>query len=479
MALEKAHRAVQAGNLLLAEVLCKRVLDENRSDLEAIRLMGIMGYMRGDFEASARHLKRCIALQPRNPVFYFDLARSRTNQGRFDEAVTLYDKALRLNPAYHQALASKVDVLERAGKRDAARAILEPYITRGDETEGMAVVHMRLLEQDGRIDEAIALARRHLDRNGIDPASRLMLLRQLGRLLDRVGDYKGAFDTFTLANNTETHTFDPAEYTAITDRMIETFSAENLRRVPRASIKSEVPVFIACMPRSGSTLIEQIIYAHPRAFGVGELDTVNRTILHLQEHIGSFQRYPACIADLTVDHLDRLAGIYLDEVRRISRGAVRVANKHLLNYRHLGMISLLFPAARVIHIRRDTLDNCMGVYMAALSQRQFPWISDLRHMGLAWRQYERLMDHWREVLDLPLLEVSYEALVDDPDAWIRRIIDFCGLPWDDRCLRYWEARRNVLTLSYDQVNKPIFKTAVKRWENYEPFLGPLKEGLAG
>jgi hypothetical protein len=159
------------------------------------------------------------------------------------------------------------------------------------------------------------------------------------------------------------------------------------------------------------------------------------------------------------------------------RTSLRVTNKHLLNYLHLGMVAALFPGARVIHIRRDRLDNGLACFMTSLSPAVMPWATDLAHIGFAWRQYERLMAHWRATLDVPWLDVQYEDLVDDTEAQARRIIDFCGLPWDDRCLRFWEAERVVLTPSYNQVRQPIFRTAMGRWRQYEPFLGPLKEAL--
>jgi len=148
-----------------------------------------------------------------------------------------------------------------------------------------------------------------------------------------------------------------------------------------------------------------------------------------------------------------------------------------LNYLHLGMIAALFPQARVIHLRRDRIDNGLACFITSLLPALIPWATDLRHIGFVWRQYERLMAHWRATLDLNILELRYEDLVDYSEAQIRRIIGFCGLEWDDRGLRFWEAERVVLTPSYDQVRQPIFRSARGRWRTYEPFLGPLQEAL--
>ena len=179
----------------------------------------------------------------------------------------------------------------------------------------------------------------------------------------------------------------------------------------------------------------------------------------------------------TAQHADKLARQYLDDLKRFDRKATRIINKHIDNYMYLGFIELLLPGARIVHVTRDPLDNCFSIYMAQMSTSAYPWSTDLANIALVYKQYERLMTHWRDVLSIPMLDVKYEDLVADTEAWVRRIIDFLGLPWDEKCLRYWEAERTVMTLSYDQVNKPIYKSAVKRYEKYEAFIGPLREAL--
>jgi hypothetical protein len=300
----------------------------------------------------------------------------------------------------------------------------------------------------------------------------------LGRLCDSTGDHRAAFEAFAEAKRTESHRFNPADYARDIDALVRTFSADALARVPKTAHRSEVPVFIACMPRSGSTLVEQMIHAHPQAWGAGEHPQLHQALVRLPTTLGVLTPYPHCASALTQDAVDRLAAQYLQTVAPPPpRTALRVTNKHLLNYLHLGMVAALFPGARVIHIRRDRLDNGLACFMTSLSPAVMPWATDLAHIGFAWRQYERLMAHWRATLDVPWLDVQYEDLVDDTEAQARRIIDFCGLPWDDRCLRFWEVERVVLTPSYNQVRQPIFRTAMGRWRQYEPFLGPLKEAL--
>lgn len=475
--LEEARQAFNAGDAATAERLCQALLRTNRADADALHILGVIAASRHDDAAATAHLGRCVVLAPRNALFHNDLARVHALAGRYEQALTHLERAAQLQPGEVRTQTDLADVLERSGRFERARAILQPFMDTGRVDDDMGPIAMRLLDQAGQTEQAIALARQLLDGRAMPDGTRRFLLQLLGRLREKTGDHRGAFQAFAEAKQTERHLFIPAEYGHAVDEQVEAFSAEALARLPRASRRSDLPVFIACMPRSGSTLVEQVIHAHPQAHGGGETTLLHAALARLPEELGSDLPFPQCMAGLKQADVDRLASQYLQGLKALAPKAARITNKHLLNYLNLGAVSVLFPGARVIHIRRNRLDNGMACFMASLSPAVMPWASDLRHIGFAWRQYERLMDHWRRTLDLNLLEVQYEDLVNDTEAQIRRIIDFCGLPWDDRCLRYWEAERVVLTPSYDQVRRPIFRTAMDRWKKYEEFLGPLKESL--
>lgn len=477
LGLENAWRLFEAGDYGQAESLCREVLKANRQDLKAIRLLGLVAFGRGDLAGAASFLNKCLAAKPSASLIYCDLARVRLLQGKADEAITCYNKALKHKPGYELAVAGKAGLLERMGDRENARALLHEFESDGGGNEEMAVVLMKLMEHDAQLSQAIDVGESHRAKPVTDKVQRIELLRQLGRLYDRTGDYKRAFETFTEANQSG-RPFNPEQYVATVDQLIETFSATQMRELPHAQNTSELPVFIACMPRSGSTLVDQIIHAHPQAFGAGEITHLNDMAVMLRDRLGTFEPYPEAAAHLTQDAVNAMSREYLEAIMKMNRKAARITNKHLHNYKHLGMVSLLFPRARVVHTHRDPLDNCLGVYMAALEPSRYPWVGNQEHLALVWKQYQRLMKHWRETLDIQMLDVRYEDLVDDPDGNIRRIIEFCGLPWDDKCLKYYEVDRTVLTLSYDQVRRPIYKTAVRRFDRYREFFKPLEAALS-
>jgi hypothetical protein len=476
--LDEARRACNAGDAAGAERICQALLRVNRADLPALHMLGVIAAWRQDYTAAQGWFERCTALAPRDVSFMRELARVHTLAGRHAAALTQLQRAAELQPANPQTLTDLADVLERSGQAARAWELLGPCVEAGAADMDMALVAVRVLGRLGRVEPALALARQQLVATGGDAFTRRFLLQQLGRLLDQSGDPGGAFQAFAQAKQLEDHRFVPADFARDMDALIAAFSPQALARLPRASPRAETPVFIACMPRSGSTLVEQIIHAHPQAHGGGETPLLHRAIVGLPALLGGGLPYPQCVAALDAGALERVAAQVLSETTALAPDALRVTNKHLLNWLHLGMVSLLFPGARVIHVRRDPLDNGLACFMTSLSPALMPWAGELAHIGFAWRQVERLMTHWRATLDLRWLELNYEDLVDDAEPQVRRIIDFCGLPWDERCLRWWEAERVVLTPSYDQVRQPIFSTAKGRWRKYEEFLAPLKSALA-
>ena len=477
--LQQARQACERGDASGAERICQALLRASPGDAQALHLLGFIAASRQDYPTATKHLSRAAAIDARNAQFHNDLARVHALSGRYVAAVASLERAQALQPgnANTQIVTDLADVLERSGQFPRAQALLDPFLRAGTVNEDMAPIVMRLLDHAGDTEQAIHLARQQLAAPSRDEMRRRFLLQLLGRLCDKTGDYRGAFEAFAAAKQSERHRFVPDDYARQVDALIAAFSKETLARLPRASPASQLPVFIACMPRSGSTLVEQVIHAHPKAHGGGEDPLLHRLISTLAQEPGASLPYPQRVARLDAAALDRLAAPCLRAMADAAPGALRVTNKHLLNYVNLGMVALLFPGARVIHIRRDRLDNGLACFMTSLSPAVMPWATDLRHIGFAWRQYERLMAHWREALGLNVLEVQYEDLVNDIETQARRIIEFCGLEWDERCLRFWEAERVVLTPSYDQVRRPIFRSAVDRWRRYEEFLGPLKEAL--
>jgi len=258
--------------------------------------------------------------------------------------------------------------------------------------------------------------------------------------------------------------------------VIATFGAEFFARTDRAGSQSELPVFIVGMPRSGTTLVEQILASHPMVHGAGELDYMRRIMQTLPERLGVQRPIPECAANIDTALAERIAEEHLQHLREHSASALRITDKTPSNFLRLGLIALLFPKARIIHCQRDPLDTCLSCYFLRFGQGQ-AFAYDLDDLGRYYRDCARLMEHWRRVLPSPLLEVPYEALVADQEGWSRRLIAFLGLDWDDRCLAFYRSERQVKTASVWQVRQPVYASSIGRWRRYAKHLGPLFAAL--
>ena len=249
-----------------------------------------------------------------------------------------------------------------------------------------------------------------------------------------------------------------------------------MENLPLADNASELPVFIVGMPRSGTSLVEQILASHPQIAGAGELDDIANIAGDLSKALATEARYPDCVSVLTPAVANKAAETYLERLRAMSDSAERVTDKAPLNFRHLGLIALLFRRSRIIHCVRNPLDTCLSCYFHDFGTRH-AYSCDLNHLGLYYRDYRRLMTHWRDALGREIFEAVYEELTDDLEGQARKLVAFCGLEWDDACLKYHELPRVVGTASYDRVRGQVCGSSVGRWRHYNAHLEPLKEAL--
>jgi hypothetical protein len=230
------------------------------------------------------------------------------------------------------------------------------------------------------------------------------------------------------------------------------------------------------MPRSGTSLAEQILSAHPDVQAAGELTTVNRLAAHLHETTQTHKPYPECALHLTQDHLALLAETYLADLPADGKDKAFFSDKMPHNFLHLGLIQQIFPNARIVHCTRDARDTCFSCYSFDFNG-EHPYAYDLTSLGKFYMQYLRIMEHWQAVLDIPIYNLDYEQLVRDQEKETRLLLDFCGLDWNDSCLQFHTSTRFVRTSSYDQVRRPMYSSSIGRWKNYEKHLEPLLQVL--
>ena len=402
------------------------------------------------------------------------LAVALKEQGDLAGSMSAFEVALKIAPDDLDTIAAQAGVLEMRGEFEEAWRRLEPLIDAGCGNVNVATAFAAVGPRLGRTEQAARLIEQLLT-GRVSDAQRVLLHFAAAKLFDALGQFERAFNHADRANRLKPRRFDAGRHAEYVDRLIGTFSPEAMKTLARSGQVSSRPVFIVGMPRSGTTLVEQILSAHADVFGGGELHEFQRVIRTLSQPPGGGRPYPECVASLTAARADELAVQYLSHLELLS-GAVHVTDKLPLNGLHLGLINLLLPGCRIVHCRRDARDVCLSCFFQNFSGHH-SYAYDLRDLGLFYRQYERLMGHWRKVIDVPILTVVYEELVVDEEAQIRRLIEFCGLSWDDRCLRFYEARRDVSTASYGQVRRPIYRSSSGRWQHYEKHLSILFDAL--
>lgn len=477
--LRQGAGAINAGRLTEAEALCRQVLADRPRDPEAHRLLGEVERRRWNLAEASRHLERSLRLRPGHAATLTTLAEVRLEQGRPTDAMTCFDRALRASPGDARAVSGKAGLLIARGEYDRADAVLrraiECPVTAHPE---LIVLSATVAMQKGATDQAIPLLEGVLTRHDLTALDRYRLGCLLGKALERCGMVDRAFEAYRAANDVITTDFDTDRHHEMTTRIIETFSAEAMRRLPRAEQRSRLPVFIVGMPRCGSSLVEQILAAHPSVVGGGEMVQMFRLSTRIPDEITSERAWPECARDLARHDVERLSRDYFASISPIAGRAERLVDKNLLNHRHLGLIALLCPEATVIHLARDPMDTCFSCYAEMLDPVDHSYATDLADLGAAYRQYERLMSHWERVLSgFNLIKVAYESLIANPQEEIARILDACGLAWDEACLRFHQTTRMVRTLSHDQVRQPIFHRSRRRAARFDQHLDPLRRSL--
>ena len=400
-------------------------------------------------------------------------ARFLRDGGFGAEALAACDRILALAPGNADALGIRITVLQNNGHFDDARAL-------GAEIDALPV--LLALSQDTGFtfnDGNIQRLRNAATDKTTESCQAARAWFALGKIHHNRGKYDTAFDFFARGNRLRDAAYDwtEADEQALLATWKDTFTADFLNSNATMGRNSERPVFIVGMLRSGTTLVEQIIASQRTAAGAGELSDIQIMADNLARNSPNGQPYPACVQELDSATAARLSKQYLEHLDRVSGTAVRVTDKMPGTAWHLGLISRLFPKARVIHCNRDPMAMCFSIYQQ-IFPGYHPYAYDLAKLGRRQRSHIQLMDHWRDVLPLPILDVGYEDLVADQEGQSRRILEFCGLDWDARVLDFHQTQRNVQTASLWQVRQPIYSNALDAWRAYEKFLGPLEKALS-
>lgn len=490
----------QSGRLDEAVACLRRVLKVRPDIAELWNNLGNAERDLGQADAAVVSLGEALQLKPGFAKAHNNMGNALLDLGRIDEAAASYERALECDANYAEAHINFGAVQRLMGRTAQAQFHAERALAIDPKCPGAITLLAHLRSDRGEFAEARALFRRaiSIDPNCAEawaalaglgrmssddadwlvgaeraaertsPRNEIPLRFAIGKCLDDNGDYENAFKNYRRANDlAKSHhpRHDQHLLTAGIDRLVQSQNAEWLARTVSSTIGSERAVFIVGMPRSGTTLAEQILASHPQVYGAGELPYWN----------GAAGRY----ATRVPEHADQvsarqLADEYLTLLGELSNDASRVVDKMPANFMFLGLIHAALPLARIIHLERNPIDTCLSIYFQNFGSAH-SYASDLNDLAHYYKEYRRIMTHWRQILPRGvILDVPYEELVENPEHWSRAMIEFIGLPWDARCRDFHGTKRIVSTFSRWQARQPINARSVGRSRHYEKFVGPLR-----
>ena len=458
---------------LLLEEVVERAPDYHDARCELAAVLG----QRHRYLPALIHARYLLQVDPENPAWRLLYARACSGLGEYDEALRVYRAMLAQTPGDTDLEFEIAGVLCNRG--DVAEAIATFRSgTRRASTAPAAFLALANLNTYRFTDEEISHLRR-AQMSAVAVADRYRLCFALGKALEDRGEFEESFRCYERGNALRRSElpYDPDLIEYHFRLQASVCTAELLAERSRFGCPRSDPIFIVGLPRSGSTLIEQILASHSQIDGTLELAEIPRLVQQFRSRRADEPaRYPTILGELTPEELRRMGEIYLEETQVYRRSAPFFVDKNPANFRDVGFIHLILPNARIIDARREPMACCFGNFKQLFAGGQ-DFTYDLGEMGRYYLAYVELMRHWDRVLTGKVLRVQYEDVVNDLESSVRRILDFCGLPFEAACLEFHRTERTVRTLSSEQVRRPIYRQGLEQWRNYEPWLGPLKAAL--
>ena len=504
---------MEEGKLAKAEQLCRGFLQKHPKNIEGMRLLADLGvkthvlddaefilesalvyepnnklvrfdymnvlYKRQKFELCMAQAEILLEAEPDNNKYRFAYANQCVAVGRFDEALALYNEFVELDPNAAPAHLLRGHALKTVGRLDEAvaayRAVYRAKSDFGDAFWSLANLKTYRFE-----DAEIAQMREKQQAESTSVDDKIHLCFALGKAMEDAQDYQSAAEHYLLGNqlkNAQTQ-YDKDRMTFKLAQQRTVCSAQMFESFGDAGCSAPDPIFIVGLPRAGSTLLEQILASHSMVDGTLELNNIPAIAHRLngRRMVNEEPRYPMILNQLTPDMAQKLGQTYIDETQIHREGGQFFIDKMPNNFRDVGLIKMILPNAKVIDARRHPMSCCFSGFKQLFFEGQ-EFTYGLSEIGTYYRDYVDLMDHWDEVLPGYVLRVQHEDVVDDLETQVRRMLDFCELPFEQSCIDFHKTKRNVRTPSSEQVRQPIFRTALDAWQNYEPWLGPLKEAL--
>jgi tetratricopeptide (TPR) repeat protein len=484
-ALQHADKLLSQGDFSAAAKAFSSVLAADPLNRTAAYNLGVLQHQKGELEKAAASFKIVLQTAPKDAETMIGLAFVAIDKGEMDGAQKWARDACAIQPSAR--ILTKAATIEReAGNLDAARQLFEKAI-RQDPLYVDAFYGLGTVQKYSAGDETFRLLKQLATKAEKLPATaRIRLAFTLGKAHMDTGDADTAFAHYAEANRLKRamyKVFTIEKFEKYADSIIALFTPELVEKLKAAGNPSARPVFIVGMPRSGSTLTDQIISSHPQAASLGEANFLQRSIpAYANTEVPDF--FPAGVPSVTAEFTSKLSPAMLQDIAQkylsltepFAKGAGRLVDKLLFNYLWTGLIRLALPDAKIVHCTRDPRDMGLSIWQLSF-QNNIPWAYDQAEIGRYYKAYRRVMAHWEKLFPGAILEMNYETLVQNQERETRRLLDFCGLPFDEACLNFHEKTGKVSTASAAQVRQPMYLNSINKWKKYEKYLQPMIDAL--
>jgi|GEM_PF-636222 len=460
------------------------VLANEPESKDALLLKGDVLLKANDNLAAANIFERLTQLDPRSAEYAGRATNSLMLGGSLERALDHAETFKKLSNGWPGALLMISNIHERSGNTEQAWEAIHSAPLGEEFVGGVASLAPRLLMQEKKYGEAIDVIKNYLDwakTNVANPEANdspvVDAWFMLAKAYDRLGEYDQAWESAATAHDISDVTWDSKSNAKINQTICDLMTHENVRALAHASEHHEEPVFIVGNPRSGTSLLEQILSMHPEVENAGEL-VVSASVIHrASKTIDSFNPYPACLVDMRVEDANAMARQYMDATKWMTSNPARITNKSLSLHNQAGFLSLILPKSRMIMLHRHPLDNCISCYTTNLVATRHHYTNQLKWLAQMWIQRHELQEYWTQTLEIEMMDLHYDKLVVDQENETRKLLEFLGLSWEDACLNFHKSKRVAATISYDQVNKKMYTSSSGRWKNYEKHIGPLIDAL--
>ena len=509
--LKQAQQFKQDGEPKKAEEIYRTVLRKNPNHSEAMLLLAGVAAAHNNYSDAEMLLLRSVEKSPNFSRAWLDLSKMQVELGKYPDALKSAERLVELNPDIAESLVALGNTQAQSNFTELA---IETYrraidLSPAHQSAFSGLAHQ--LKTVGRQDEAVAAHRQNIKVNpsntesywslanlktfrfeasevdtmeqlledkSLEDLSVVQLCNALGLEYEGRKDYARAFHYFERCNQTrrQLEKYDPVGHEVLINQIIDVFNADFFQEHKGLGNLDSSPILVVGLPRSGSTLIEQILASHSQVEGTHELSDLAQMVQDLKRKSPRGTHFPENMREKKVQSWHDIGGQYLQRTDKYRSGTVHFIDKNPNNFIYCGLLQIILPNAKIINARRHPLDSSFGSYKQLFASGQ-PFSYDLCELGEYYIEYQRLMDHWHAVIPGKVLDVNYEDVVADLDTQVKRILDYCELPFEEACLRFHETDRAVKTASSEQVRKPIYASSVNLWKNYEPYIDELIEIL--